>query len=38
MTLAMDNHMKLVCFALAAPENIIRVVCGEKIGTIVKED
>ena len=38
MTLAMDNHMKLVCFALADPENIIRVVCGEKIGTTVKED
>ena len=38
MTLAMDNHMKLVCFALADPENIIRVVCGKKIGTIVKED
>lgn len=38
MTLAMDNHMPLVCFALKDPENIIRVVCGEKIGTIVKED
>lgn len=38
MTLAMDNHMSLVCFALKDPENIIRVVCGEKIGTIVKED
>ncbi len=38
MTLAMDNHMKLVCFALADPQNIIRVVCGEKIGTVVKED
>ena len=38
MTLAMDNHMKLVCFALADPENIIRVIRGEKIGTIVKED
>jgi uridylate kinase len=38
MTLAMDNHMTLVCFALADPENIIRVICGEKIGTIVKED
>ena len=37
-TLAMDNHMTLVCFALADPENIIRVVCGEKIGTTVKED
>lgn len=38
MTLAMDNHMPLVCFALKDPENIIRVVRGEKIGTIVKED
>ncbi len=38
MTLAMDNHMKLICFALADPQNIIRVVCGEKIGTVVKED
>ncbi len=38
MTLAMDNHMTLVCFALADPENILRVICGEKIGTTVKED
>ena len=38
MTLAMDNHATLVCFALADPENIIRVICGEKIGTIVKEE
>ena len=38
MTLAMDNHMTLVCFALADPENILRVIRGEKIGTIVKED
>ena len=38
MTLAMDNHMTLVCFALKDPENILRVVHGETIGTIVKED
>lgn len=38
MTLAMDNHMTLVCFALKEPENILRVVRGEKIGTIVKEE
>ena len=38
MTLAMDNHMTLVCFALKDPENIYRVVCGQTIGTIVKED
>lgn len=37
MTLAMDNHMVLACFALKDPENIIRVICGEKIGTIIKE-
>ena len=30
--------MTLVCFALKDPQNILRVVCGEKIGTIVKED
>ena len=38
MTLAMDNHMTMVCFALADPKNIIRVIRGEKIGTTVKED
>ena len=38
MTLAMDNHMTLVCFALKDPENIYRVACGEAIGTVVKED
>ena len=37
MTLAMDNHATLICFALKDPENIVRVVCGEKIGTTVKE-
>ena len=37
MPLAMDNHMVLACFALKDPENIIRVICGEKIGTIIKE-
>lgn len=38
MTLAMDNHMTLACFALKDPKNIIRVICGEQVGTIVKED
>lgn len=38
MTLAMDNHMTLICFALKDPENIVRVVSGEAIGTIVKEE
>lgn len=35
MTLAMDNNMPMVCFALNPPENIIRVVRGEEIGTTV---
>ena len=35
MTLAMDNDMPMVCFALNPPENIIRVACGEAIGTTV---
>ena len=38
MTLAMDNHMTLVCFGLKDPYNIIRVLKGEKIGTTVKEE
>ncbi len=38
ITLAMDNHLKLVCFPLKDPKNILRVVCGENIGTTVKED
>lgn len=35
MTLAMDNNMPMVCFGLNPPENIIRVVRGEEIGTTV---
>lgn len=34
-SLAMDNHIPVVVFALAQPENIGRVLCGEKIGTVV---
>ena len=35
-SLAMDNSMPVIVFALAEPENITRVVCGEKLGTLVK--
>lgn len=31
-----DNNIPLVVFALEDPENIVRIVDGEKIGTIVK--
>ncbi|MCF0120996.1 MAG: uridine monophosphate kinase, partial [Oscillospiraceae bacterium] len=34
-SLSMDNHIPVILFALKDPENILRVVMGEKIGTIV---
>ena len=36
-SLAMDNHIPVLLFALKDPRNIVRVLCGENIGTIVKE-
>ena len=35
-SLAMDNNIPVIVFALAEPENIGRVLCGEKLGTLVK--
>ena len=37
-SLSMANKIPVVLFALKAPENILRVDMGEKIGTIVKEE
>ncbi len=37
-SLSMDNHIPVLLFALKDPKNILRAVCGEKIGTIVKEE
>lgn len=37
-SLSMDNHLPIVLFALEDPENIYRVVMGEEIGTVVKEE
>ncbi|UQK59841.1 UMP kinase [Fenollaria massiliensis] len=37
-SLCMDNNIPLVVFGIDDPDNIIRVIEGEKIGTIVKED
>ena len=34
-SLAMDNNLPVVVFALADPKNILRVLSGEKIGTFV---
>ena len=36
-SLSMDNKIPVVLFALKDPENIYRVVMGEKIGTVIKE-
>lgn len=36
-SLSQDNHIPVLLFALRDPQNIIRAVCGEKVGTIVKE-
>ena len=37
-SLSMDNHIPVLVFALKDPYNIVRVIRGEQIGTIVKED
>ncbi|MBS6217018.1 MAG: UMP kinase [Clostridiales bacterium] len=37
-SLSMDNKIPVILFALKDPQNIIRVLEGEKIGTIVKEE
>jgi uridylate kinase len=34
-SLSMDNHIPVILFALKDPENIFRVIMGEKIGTVV---
>lgn len=37
-SLCMENKIPILVFGLDDPQNIIRAVCGENIGTIVKED
>ncbi|HIV85583.1 MAG TPA: UMP kinase [Candidatus Monoglobus merdigallinarum] len=34
-TLCMDNNIPLLVFGLDEPENIVKVLCGENIGTVV---
>ena len=36
-SMAMDNHIPVLLFALKDPRNILRALCGENVGTIVKE-
>ncbi|MDD2189554.1 MAG: UMP kinase [Eubacteriales bacterium] len=35
-SLCMDNEIPIHVFGLAQPDNVIKAVCGEKIGTIIK--
>ncbi|MBP5230150.1 MAG: UMP kinase [Clostridia bacterium] len=32
-----DNHVPALIFALSDPENILRAVCGEQVGTLITE-
>ena len=36
-SLSMDNHIPVLVFALKEPQNIVRALCGENVGTIVGE-
>lgn len=36
-SLCMDNHIPILVFGLNEPENILRAILGEKIGTIIQE-
>ncbi len=35
-TMCMDNDIPVLCFALDEKNSVIRAVCGEKLGTIIK--
>ena len=35
-SLCRDNNIPLIVFGISQPENIVRIIKGEKIGTIVK--
>lgn len=37
ITLCMDNHIPILVFGLKETQNIIKVCCGENLGTIIKE-
>ncbi|MBQ4087798.1 MAG: UMP kinase [Clostridia bacterium] len=37
-SLCMDNDIPILVFGIAQPENVIRVLCGENMGTVVSND
>jgi uridylate kinase len=36
-SMCMDNRIPIIVFNITVPGNLLRIICGEKIGTIVKE-
>ena len=36
ISLCKDNNIELILFELAKPDNIIKAVKGEKVGTLIK--
>jgi uridylate kinase len=38
VSLCMDNHLPIAVFDITQPGNIMRIVAGEEIGTLVKEE
>ena len=38
VSLCMENDIDLVVFNMSDPENLIRVINGEKIGTIIRKE
>ena len=36
-SLSMDNDIPVLLFALEDPKNIVRAVCGEQIGTMIRK-
>ena len=32
-----DSHIPFIVFSIEDPHNIVRAVCGEKVGTLVEE-
>ena len=37
-TMCKDNNIPILVFSIDQPENIKKAICGEPIGTIVKEE
>jgi uridylate kinase len=34
----MDNNIPIIVFSIEKPENIVKIIKGEKIGTLIKRE